>query len=157
VEAGNDNDEDVKRTFNNIRAKYGLERKLNSIAFQPKNSSRALQLADFFAFYSRRHVEETERSGGAIPEENVFFERDAGPYLCDRRGRYRVSRELGTFRHNLLERLVKILRIVRSPTSFAIATKRPWRWALVGFCLVIGSALSVALARGLKLSLLALR
>ena len=72
VEAGNDNDEDVKRIFNNIRTKYRLERKLNSIAFQPKNSSRALQLPDFFAFYSRRHVEETERSGGAIPEENFF-------------------------------------------------------------------------------------
>lgn len=74
VEAGNDNDEDVKRIFNNIRSKYGLERKLNSIAFQPKDSSRALQLADFFAFYSRRHAEATERSGGEIPEENYFLQ-----------------------------------------------------------------------------------
>jgi hypothetical protein len=74
VEAGNDNDEDVRRIFNSLRAKYRLEHKLNSIAFQPKGSSRALQLADFFAFYSRRHVEATERSGGEMPEENYFIQ-----------------------------------------------------------------------------------
>lgn len=74
VECGNANDEDLRRIFSEVRAKYGLERKLNSIALQPKDSSRALQLADFFAFYSRRHVEATERSGGELPEENFFLE-----------------------------------------------------------------------------------
>jgi len=74
VESGNANDDDVKRIFSEIRAKQRLEHKLNSIAFHPKDSSRALQLADFFAFYSRRHVEATERAGGQAPEEDFFIE-----------------------------------------------------------------------------------
>jgi len=74
IECGNANDGDVRRIFNETRAKYRLEHKLNSIAFQPKDSSRAIQLADFFAFYSRRHVEATERAGGEVPEENFYLQ-----------------------------------------------------------------------------------
>jgi hypothetical protein len=54
-----------------VREKYSLKKKLKSISFMAKDSSCAIQLADFFAFYSRRHVDESERSG-IIPVANFF-------------------------------------------------------------------------------------
>ena len=67
IEGGNNNDNNILNVFNEVRNKYRLEHKLKSISFMEKDSSHALQLADFFAFYSRRHVEESERNNGVPP------------------------------------------------------------------------------------------
>jgi hypothetical protein len=74
IESGNKNDDNIKQLFFNIREKYSLEKKLNAIAFSPKESSRAIQLADFLAYYSRRHVEATEKANGVAPAENFYLE-----------------------------------------------------------------------------------
>lgn len=72
IESGNKNDANLIRIFDFIREKYQLHDKLRSIIFSPKDSSRALQLADFFALYSRTHVEAAERNNG-IPPANDFI------------------------------------------------------------------------------------
>jgi hypothetical protein len=56
IEGGNKNDNNILNVFNAVRRKYKLENKLKSISFMNKDSSKALQLADFFAFFSRRVV-----------------------------------------------------------------------------------------------------
>lgn len=57
LEAGHENNAEAEIAFNEVRKHFGLEDTLRSISFVPKASSRAIQLADLFAFYSRRdHV-----------------------------------------------------------------------------------------------------
>ena len=55
LEAGHENNADAERTFYNIRKQHNLAGLLHSISFVSKESCRAVQLADLFAFYSRRH------------------------------------------------------------------------------------------------------
>jgi hypothetical protein len=62
IEGGNKNDNNILNVFNAVRRKYKLENKLKSISFMDKESSKALQLADFFAYYSRRTVEKSEKN-----------------------------------------------------------------------------------------------
>ena len=62
IEGGNKNDNNILNVFNAVRHKYMLENKLKSISFMDKDSSKALQLADFFAYYSRRTVEKSEKN-----------------------------------------------------------------------------------------------
>jgi hypothetical protein len=62
IEGGNKNDNNVLNVFNAVRRKYNIENKLKSISFMNKDSSKALQLADFFAYYSRRAVEKSEKN-----------------------------------------------------------------------------------------------
>lgn len=64
VERGNKNDRDVVRVFN--KAKFdprnlGAEKALRSVEFADKNSSIALQIADFLAFTGRRLALHFER------------------------------------------------------------------------------------------------
>jgi hypothetical protein len=55
VEAGNEHNNEIELAFNEIRSKHGLNDQLRSICFVPKDHSRAIQLADLFAFYARRN------------------------------------------------------------------------------------------------------
>jgi hypothetical protein len=60
LEAGNANDGDVQTTFANIKQRHHLTAQLHSLGFAEKNSSVALQVADFLAFHSRRYAEACE-------------------------------------------------------------------------------------------------
>lgn len=64
VERGNKNDQDVVRVFNKAKwdpRNLGVEKVLRSVEFAAKNSSVALQMADFLAFTGRRLALHSER------------------------------------------------------------------------------------------------
>jgi Protein of unknown function (DUF3800) len=64
VEAGNKNDADVRRIFNEEKwspRHLGVDRVLKKISFANKASTIALQMADFLAFHARRHQAQCER------------------------------------------------------------------------------------------------
>jgi len=64
VERGNKNDRDVVRVFNKAKwdpRNLGAEKVLRSVEFADKNSSIALQMADFLAFTGRRLALHFER------------------------------------------------------------------------------------------------
>lgn len=54
VECGHENNAEAAAAFYEVRRRFGLEGVLHSISFVPKESCRAIQLADLYAFYSRR-------------------------------------------------------------------------------------------------------
>jgi hypothetical protein len=54
MEAGNKNNNEANDVFNDIRNKFRLQEVLRSLSFVSKESSRAIQMADLLAFYSRR-------------------------------------------------------------------------------------------------------
>jgi hypothetical protein len=62
LETGHENNPDAEQAFNEIRRVYNLERTLHSISFVGKEACRAIQIADMFAFYSRRHSVAIERA-----------------------------------------------------------------------------------------------
>jgi len=55
LEAGNENNAEAEKNFNDVRGQHRLEDVLGSICFVPKKHCRAIQMADLIAFYSRRH------------------------------------------------------------------------------------------------------
>jgi hypothetical protein len=56
LETGHENNVEAEGVFHDVRRLYGdAAAALRSISFVPKESSRAIQMADLFAFYSRRH------------------------------------------------------------------------------------------------------
>jgi hypothetical protein len=55
LECGHQNNAEAEKTFYDVRRLHRLENVLRSICFVPKESCRAIQMADLFAFYSRRH------------------------------------------------------------------------------------------------------
>jgi hypothetical protein len=54
LECGHENNPQAEKEFYWVRKHYGLEDVLRSISFVPKDSCRAIQLADLIAFYTRR-------------------------------------------------------------------------------------------------------
>jgi hypothetical protein len=75
VERGNRNDHNLLAIFNSIRSRYKIKDKRNSILFVGKDDSAAIQLADFFAFYSRRHVVAAEKNEGVAPPTDFINSR----------------------------------------------------------------------------------
>jgi len=74
IEAGNLNNSGLQ-TYFNAMTKPGapLEEQARSITFVPKNSSKAIQLADFHAFHARRyHAKHASRDDIDIPPDGVF-------------------------------------------------------------------------------------
>jgi hypothetical protein len=70
VEAGNKNDPDILRIFNEIKfdpRHIGIDRVLKSVTFVDKGSTIALQMADFLAFHSRRYSVQCERAKAYLP------------------------------------------------------------------------------------------
>lgn len=61
IEAGHENNPEAEQQFNWIREEYKLENVLRSISFVSKTDSRAIQVADMCAFYSRRHGARLEK------------------------------------------------------------------------------------------------
>jgi hypothetical protein len=54
LECGHENNPEAEKEFYWVREHYNLQGVLRSISFVPKDSCRAIQLADLIAFYSRR-------------------------------------------------------------------------------------------------------
>jgi hypothetical protein len=54
LECGHENNPQAEQEFHWVRKHYSLENVLRSISFVPKNSCRAIQMADLVAFYTRR-------------------------------------------------------------------------------------------------------
>ena len=54
LETGNRHNGEVERHFHNLRREHHLENVMKSICFVPKDDCRAIQMADLFAYYSRR-------------------------------------------------------------------------------------------------------
>jgi Protein of unknown function (DUF3800) len=54
LECGHENDPEAVEAFHDIRKRHNIGHILHSISFVPKESSRAIQLADLLAFYSPR-------------------------------------------------------------------------------------------------------
>jgi hypothetical protein len=63
IESGHENNSEVEQQFHSIREKHKLDGVLHSISFVPKESCRAIQLADLLAFYSRRDLAAAEAAG----------------------------------------------------------------------------------------------
>ncbi len=68
LECGHENNAEAEKQFNKIRELFGLEDVLRSISFIPKEHSRAIQIADLLAFYSRRDQVAFERARKAGKE-----------------------------------------------------------------------------------------
>ncbi|MGB8605175.1 DUF3800 domain-containing protein [Bradyrhizobium sp.] len=66
VESGNRNNAEIEQFFNRMAQHPTFEGALRSISFVSKDSCRAIQLADFFAFYSRRHMRNQARFSGKL-------------------------------------------------------------------------------------------
>ena len=56
LEDGHGNNAEVEKGFHKLRQRYKLEEVLRSLSFHAKKDSRAIQLADLYAYYSRRQV-----------------------------------------------------------------------------------------------------
>jgi hypothetical protein len=56
LEGGHENNGEVEEQFYAVRKIHNLENVLRSIRFVPKDECRAIQMADLFAFYSRREA-----------------------------------------------------------------------------------------------------
>lgn len=55
LECGHENNAEAQDVFYEVRKRHGLEALMHSISFVPKDRCRAIQLADLYAFYSRRN------------------------------------------------------------------------------------------------------
>jgi len=62
LETGHENNPDAERCFHAVREQHKLDM-LRSISFVPKQSCRAIQVADLLAFYSRRNSAAMEKAG----------------------------------------------------------------------------------------------
>ena len=56
IESGHENNAEAKRSFEDTKRQNPLEGVLRAMSFETKRDSRAIQVADLFAYYSRRHV-----------------------------------------------------------------------------------------------------
>lgn len=72
VESGNKNNQDLARVFERVRKIHGLEKELRSISFAGKESCVAIQLADFLAFYSRRHAVACDAADDALEPSGIL-------------------------------------------------------------------------------------
>jgi Protein of unknown function (DUF3800) len=54
LECGHENNPEAEETFYKVRKQHDIENVLRSLSFVPKESCRAIQLADLLAFYARR-------------------------------------------------------------------------------------------------------
>jgi hypothetical protein len=64
IESGNKNNSEIEKHFHRMAKAPAFEGCLQSISFIPKSSCRAIQLADFIAFYSRRRMRNNARFDG---------------------------------------------------------------------------------------------
>jgi hypothetical protein len=78
LESGNKNNAEAEWNFHEVRKLHCLDDVMKFIACVGKSSCRAIQMADLFAFYSRRHGAEVER---AAPEDRPRLQRSPSAML----------------------------------------------------------------------------
>jgi hypothetical protein len=66
IESGNKNNPGIEKFFHQMSKEPTFEGCLRSLTFVSKDSCRAIQLADFFAFYSRREMRNHDRFSGKL-------------------------------------------------------------------------------------------
>jgi hypothetical protein len=72
IKSGNKNNADMVRIFNEVKKIHNLDKELRSISFVDKNDCIAIQLADFLAYYSCRHVVECDKAGKALMPVSIL-------------------------------------------------------------------------------------
>jgi hypothetical protein len=78
LESGNENNAEAEWNFHEARKLHALDDVMKFIAFVAKGNCRAIQMADLFAFYSRRHGAEMER---AASQDRARVQRSLGDML----------------------------------------------------------------------------
>ena len=68
LECGHQNNTEARLLFEEVKHRHGLEGVLGTISFHAKQDSYAIQLADLFAYYSRRRVKRIEEHQNQEPE-----------------------------------------------------------------------------------------
>ena len=71
LECGNEHNEEARQALEDIKALHGLEQ-IRSMSFAPKTACRAIQMADLFAYYTRRHNRRIEVQGKEPPVDPVL-------------------------------------------------------------------------------------
>jgi hypothetical protein len=71
LEDGNEHNEEAKKSLDAIKKLHDLEQ-VRSLSFISKTSCRAIQMADLFAFYTRRHNRQIEEFGQKFPIDPVL-------------------------------------------------------------------------------------
>ena len=72
LECGNEHNKEVEQQFYEVRALHKLEGALRSISFVPKDSCRAIQIADLLAFFSRRDARAIIQKGRSHKPEPMM-------------------------------------------------------------------------------------
>ena len=78
LESGHEHNSEAERNFEDVKRLHKLDGVLNSVSFVPKTNCRAIQMADLFAFYSRRHGVAMEKASEA---DRPTIQRSPGPML----------------------------------------------------------------------------
>jgi hypothetical protein len=71
LECGNEHNEEAENALASLKTLHGLEQ-VRSLSFVPKTACRAIQMADIFAFYTRRHNRNIEVAGNEPPVDPVL-------------------------------------------------------------------------------------
>jgi len=71
VEAGNEHNAEAQQSYEYIKEHFGLDQ-LKSLTFVGKEDCRAIQMADLWAFYTRRHNRKIEVEGVEPPVDPVL-------------------------------------------------------------------------------------
>lgn len=69
VEDGHNNNQEIMNHYNRIKGHEIFEGAAKALTFADKTSSRAIQLADFYAFYSRRLAHKNAKTGQPVVPE----------------------------------------------------------------------------------------
>lgn len=83
IESGNKNNGNLEKYLHWLRKSSVYGEFLGSITFSAKESCKAIQLADFMAFYSRRAFEKRGHSGGRFEDPDLLFQ-IAGSFVWHR-------------------------------------------------------------------------
>ena len=73
LEHGHGNNAEVEKSFQDLRQQHKQEGVLRSLSFHTKQGSRAIQLADLYAYYSRRQVKWIEEHPHQTPERDPIL------------------------------------------------------------------------------------
>ena len=74
LEHGHGNNAEVEQRFQGFRQRHKLKGVLRSLSFHAKQDSRAIQLADLYAYYSRRQVKWIEEHPHQTPKRNPILD-----------------------------------------------------------------------------------
>lgn len=122
VEAGHENNPEAEENFHKVIKLHNLGSVLRSITFVPKENSRAIQVADLIAFYSRRDsnaFEKAIREGKAHKPEQMIK-------IITERGAFRGFVATDFERQRSSERRLSPLDLFHQPRIFGRPQGSAW-------------------------------